>query len=78
MRNCEFLSVRHGCLVSHIHRVHTESKIIENIGKMGDFWGMIRTIVRQRPTASIGEVLGKGNVFICEARRATCHPAQLK
>jgi hypothetical protein len=65
MKNCEFLSVKHGCLVSHLQRRHENSKISEDIDRFGDFWGTIKTIVRQRPMATIEQVLGKGKVFIC-------------
>jgi hypothetical protein len=36
-----------------------------NIEALGRFWGMIRTMIREKPRATIPEVLGKGEACQC-------------
>jgi hypothetical protein len=36
-----------------------------NIEALGWFWGIIRTIIREKPRAMIAEVLGEGEAYQC-------------
>jgi acid stress-induced BolA-like protein IbaG/YrbA len=36
-----------------------------NIEALGWFWGIIRTIIREKPNATMAEVLGEGEAYQC-------------
>jgi hypothetical protein len=36
-----------------------------NIEALGWFWGIIRTIIREKPRTTIAEVLGEGEAYQC-------------
>jgi hypothetical protein len=57
---CNYLSVKNTATDIHIKKQHKE--MYEDIKEFGWFSGTIRTMIRNKPNTTIGEVLGEGKM----------------
>jgi hypothetical protein len=66
---CSYVSDKEYQVNGHMNRVH-KSMMIE-IKNLGWFWGTIRMMMKQKPTATIAEALGQGEFLEC--KMDDCH-----
>jgi hypothetical protein len=60
---CKYLHSEHRSMDNHVRKQHP--RMHEDMRVLGEFWGIMRTIIRHNEKTTIAEALGSGEVFQC-------------